>query len=130
MFRSPSTPTSPPVIDAEKNLSIGAIVVYLNQKLPNFPGYVANRVVKKNMAAEKKISRELCLFLNSIGSNQEDISLFHFYPEWDYDNSHRSSDLAVIDVKSYAASNGPAETFFVIEAKRLPTPGKTREREY
>jgi hypothetical protein len=104
------------------------LIVYLDERLPGFPSFLKKRSSAKKIVVEKKISRELCLFLNDIG-NPNKISLFHFYPEWDYEDSHRSSDLAVIDVGTYKNSSSPTETFFVIEAKRLPT-GSGREKEY
>jgi len=113
-------------IDAEKKLALTEIVVYLDEYLPNFPSFFKKKTSIKKIKVEKKISRELCLFLNNVW-DQNKTSIFHFYPEWEYDNSHRSSDFGVIDVRT--ESNKPTETFFVIEAKRLPT-GSGREKEY
>lgn len=129
MVRTPNISTKPPEIDAEKKLSVTSIVEYLDKRLPQFPTAFKKRVLIKPIIAETKITRELCLFLSNLGA--EDVSLFYFYPEWEYDNdnSRRSSDLGVIEVKTYDDSK-PAETFFVIEAKRLPPPRKTRKKEY
>ena len=113
-------------IDADKKLALAQIVAYLDEYLTNFPAFFKTITSTKKIKAEKKISRELLLFLNNVWT-QEKTSIFYFYPEWEYDNSHRSSDLAVINVKT--GGNRPTETFFVIEAKRLPT-GSGREKEY
>ena len=114
-------------VDTERS-AVGSLVEFLDERLPQFPQFFKKQTTTKKIEAEKKISRELCLFLNDI-KNPNRISLFHFYPEWDYEKSHRSSDFGVIDVRTYTDSK-PTEAFFVIEAKRLPTPLTGREREY
>jgi truncated hemoglobin YjbI len=114
-------------IDASLNNSLNELLAYLDEYLKNFPSFFKIKTLIKPIEAEKKISRELYMFLNNVW-DKEKISIFHFYPEWDYDNSHRSSDLAVIDVRTDKSQ--PTETFFTIEAKRLPTGSGEREKEY
>jgi hypothetical protein len=114
-------------IDASLNNSLNELLAYLDEYLKNFPSFFKIKTLIKPIEAEKKISRELYMFLNNVW-DKEKVSIFHFYPEWDYDNSHRSSDLAVIDVRTDKSQ--PTETFFTIEAKRLPTGSGEREKEY
>ena len=124
-----------PEIDAEKKLSVSEIVDYLDKHLPEFPSVFKKKTSIRKIEAEIKISQELCLFLN-FNRQQNEFSLFHFDREWNYEDSQRSSDIGIVDVKTYHSSSKSTQAFFVIEAKRLPTIGtdkktkKSREKEY
>jgi hypothetical protein len=118
-------------IETERSATEG-LLIYLDKKLPAFPAFFKKKTLTEQITAEVKISRELCLFLNDIG-NPNKILLFYFYTEWGNDYSRHSSDFDVINTKTYVDNdNKPTKSFFVIEAKRLPTDfsGKSREKEY
>ncbi len=112
-------------IDTELS-AVKRVIEFLDEHLPNFPAVFKKKTLTKKITAEDKISQELSLFLNS--KHQNNIFLFH--SQYLYHDSTRSSDFGFIDVETYNSSPKPSNAFFVIEAKRLPTPGTGREKEY
>ncbi len=100
-----------------KGKTIDAIVNFLEETLPDFSQDIS-QVVK----AEDDISQECCIYLSRAARS----TFFMFHFQHKYLNSKRSSDFSVISAERFSSK----EPFFVIEAKRLPTPGKIREREY
>ena len=122
-----------PEIDAVKKLSIEMIVVYLDERLPDFPNFFKARFSNTfKTESEPIISQWLCTFLNTFRKANE-VTLFEFGRE--FKESRYAVDFAVIDVKSFKESIKRPKPFFTIEAKRLPPPekdskGNSREREY
>lgn len=128
----PNQTISLPEIDAEKNTSVKKIVEFLNDHLQAFPSFLRNLSGTHQITAEDLISQELCNYLQSLTYDNHGIFMFQFQRK--AMDSSRSSDLGVIlRVGNYL--EGSNREIFLIEAKRLPTPGKdrkgkTREREY
>ena len=50
--------------------------------------------------------------------------------EYDEPESERTDDFGFIKFTSYRKEDENDDAFFVMEAKRLPTPSKSREKEY
>ena len=102
----------------DKNTSTKKISEFLDTCLP---GYLLD--LTADLSHEDDLSQELSIFLNreAIGTR---MFMFHFQHK--YIGSNRSSDLSVISAERYATK----EPIYVIEAKRLPTPGSGREKEY
>lgn len=136
MKKFPLLYSKPPKIDAKKKLSIEMIVVYLDNQLHKFPTFLREKYQnRKKIERETRVSQLLCPFLRNFREVDEYL-LFDFESEWDYEESNRSSDFAVIDVKKFKRSWKLPQPIFTIEAKRLPTTGtdkktkKSREKEY
>jgi hypothetical protein len=100
-----------------KGRTVDSIVSFLDNKLPLFRGDVGINV--KN---EDEISQECCIFLAREARN----SFFMFHFQHKYLGQNRSSDFSIISAEKFSSK----EPLFVIEAKRLPTPGSGRQREY
>lgn len=118
-----------PEIDADKLTSIRKVIEFLDKHLPAFPDIFKIRTLFKKIEGEDLITQELWEYLQNL-ANIDGIFMFQFQRKA-FRFSH-SSDLGVIAVGNlYQLSHA----FFLIEAKRLPTPGKdkkrnSREREY
>jgi len=115
-----------PEIDANKLTSVKKVIEFLDKHLPDFPDDFRPRTANIKTIRENLISRELNIFLNR-RRRQEDIFMFEF--QWEDTESTRSSDLAAITVENQN-SYELTKAFFLIEAKRLPTPGTGRDKEY
>lgn len=99
-----------------------AVVKFLDDKLPEFPKFL--KMQNLSNPNEDLITSNLEMYLQRQARNTDEIFMFQFQaPER---NSKRSTDISVV----YASTFSSTESFFVIEAKRLPTPGSGREREY
>lgn len=118
-----------PEIDAEKLTSIRRVIEFLDKHLPKFPDIFKRKTLSKKIEGEDLITQELYEYLQNL-TYKDGIFMFQFQRKA-FKFSH-SSDLGVIAVGNlYQLSHA----FFLIEAKRLPTPGKdkkgnSREREY
>jgi hypothetical protein len=110
-------------IDTDDNPFIG-LIDFLDCHLPNFPKSFTEIRKAEEIQSEDGISQKLCSFLQDL-TYPNGIFMFQF--QWKYQNSRRSSDIAVISRNPFKPTNNP---FFTIEAKRLPTPGTGREKEY
>lgn len=128
--------SDPPEVDAKKKLSVEMIVAYLDKQLRKFPKFLKEKYKdKKKSEREVRISQILCPFLRNYREVDEYL-LFDFEREWNYEDSARSSDFAIIDVKKFKKSQKLPQPIFTIEAKRLPTTGtdkktkKSRKKEY
>ena len=99
-----------------------AIISFLDLKLSDFPKFLrAQNLPNLN---EDIITSKLEIFLQRQAILSEEIFMFQFQcPET---NSNRSTDMSAV----YASPFSSTESIFVIEAKRLPTPGSGRQREY
>ena len=100
-----------------KGKAIDAIVQFIESSLP---GFISD--LSTGLKNEDDISQECCIYLNRAAQNQ--FFMFHFQHK--YVGSKRSSDFSIISTQQFSSK----EPLFVIEAKRLPTPGTGREREY
>lgn len=109
-------------ITFDKNIIYQELLNFLEANLPDFPEFL--RQNSPNTSAEDEITQLLDTFL-TIKVRERDISLFIFKNQFGYPGTKRSSDIGVI-VQQFSKK----DAFFVIEAKRLPTPGHGREKEY
>lgn len=99
-----------------------AVINFLDLHLSGFPKFLK----EQNLSSlnENIITSKLEIYLQRQARLTNEVFMFQFQcPE---SNSKRSTDMSVI----YASPFSSTESFFVIEAKRLPTPGTGREREY
>lgn len=97
---------------------------FLNCHLPDFPEVFKEITENEEIESEDYISQKLCSFLQNLTYKN---GFFMFQFQWKYIKTRRSSDIAVISRNPFKPTNNP---FFTIEAKRLPTPGTGREKEY
>jgi truncated hemoglobin YjbI len=100
------------------------VIDFLNRHLPDFPNVFKEITKTEKIKSEDYISQKLCSFLQDLTFPN---GVFMFQFQWKYQNSRRSSDIVVISRNPFKPTNNP---FFTIEAKRLPTPGTGREKEY
>jgi len=99
-----------------KGKTVDSIINFLDVKLPGFTSDL--NTTAKN---EDDISQECCIYLDR--EARESLFMFHFQHKYE---GGRSSDFSVISAKKFSSK----EPLFVIEAKRLPTPGTGRQQEY
>lgn len=111
-------------IDApfKKKQSAHAIVEFINTHIPNFPKYFQSL----RRLPENKLNMELYIFLDREARNADPDPAFMFVHEYIIAGSPRQVDIGVINSKRYSDS----KTLFTIECKILPTPGRSREKEY
>lgn len=100
-----------------KGKSIDSIMNFLEAKLPFF-----TKNIQTGLKHEDDISQDCCIFLNR--EARETFFMFHF--QYKYIGQKRSSDMSAISAEKFESK----DPLIVIEAKRLPTPGSKREREY
>lgn len=113
----------------EPDSSVQSVVAFIEIHFEEF----AKKMKGEITASEKALTDKLCKFLNRHASSYP----FFFQhenvenhgtgksPQTDFGTLSRMEEITVED-RSY----GEFESFFSIEAKRLPTPGKSREKEY
>jgi hypothetical protein len=109
-------------ITFDKNIIYQELINFLEANLPDFPNFLKQN--GPTLSNEDEITQLLDTFL-TLKVQERDISLFIFKNQFGYPGTKRSSDIGVI-VQQFSKK----DAFFVIEAKRLPTPGHGREREY
>jgi hypothetical protein len=100
------------------------LINFLNRHLPDFPNVFKEITKTEKIESEDYISQKLCSFLLNLTYPN---GFFMFQFQGKYPNSRRSSDIVVVSRNPFIPTNNP---FFTIEAKRLPTPGTGREKEY
>lgn len=98
-----------------------SLLEFLDKNLKDFPAYKMD--VDKSMDSEDLITQLLDTFLQE--KNREAQLPFIIKNQFKYDTGRRSSDIGILFLKF-----SKKDAFFVIEAKRLPTPGTGREKEY
>jgi hypothetical protein len=109
---------------------------FIEEKIALFPSYISKSFDFQNLPntiqGENKITEQFHRFLNSLERNYKynEISKSDFY-HFIFENQssgegRRSYDIAVILGKE----THNAGKILVIEAKRLPTPGNARKKEY
>lgn len=113
----------------ETDSSINSVVEFIEEHLSDF----ADKIKGETSISEKALTDKLCKFLNRKAGNYP----FYFHhenvedhstgisPQTDIGTVSRSEHLTVGD-RNY----GEFDSFFSMEAKRLPTPGQNREKEY
>lgn len=96
---------------------------FLQKHLPDFPVFLRT-VVDLTTVNEDIITSKLEIYLQRQARVTDELFMFQFqHPEI---GSKRSTDMSVI----YASPFASTESIFAIEAKRLPTPGSGRQKEY
>ena len=116
-----------PEIDADKSTSIKKVIEFLDKNLPQFPSYFKNKTSVIAVEPEDDISQILWVFLERKARSE----FFMVQFQYRYFKTRRSSDFGIIEAEDNH-QNTLDEYFFVIEAKRLPTDfkDKNREKEY
>lgn len=99
-----------------------AILAFLEKHLVDFSAFLKKEIT--STLNEDGITSILDIYLQRQARATDEIFMFQFqYPEV---SSRRTTDMSVI----YAAPYASTKSIFAIEAKRLPTPGSGRQREY
>lgn len=117
------------------NTYVDEVIIFIEQKLSLFPEYIRNSAclqgLSKTIEGEDLLTENLCSFFTS----HEKKYTYQFEKQDNYDfqflnqskgKGHRTNDAGVI----LANTNGSLGKILVIEAKRLPTPGSSRKKEY
>ena len=120
----PTTSFQETEIDNELS-AVEQIIIFLDTYLPNFPSIFKRKFCSEESADENLITQELIYFLEDSRESNK-IPLFRFHHQlYEY---RRSSDIGIINVKAYDCwSPERTKAFFLIEAKRLPSPGRKKE---
>lgn len=125
-----------PKFDIEENKYQKEFISFLENKICEFPNYFYQTVcvqdLQDSIEGENRITEQFHRFLTTKERSytytlisQEDI--YHFVIENQTSGKgHRTYDIAII----LGYENYNKGKILVIEAKRLPTPGKDREKEY
>jgi hypothetical protein len=113
----------------ETDSSIKAVIAFIKEHF--------NLFAEKNKGAtdlnEKGLSQKLCIFLN------RNVNQHPFFFHSDFMEDIESGTSPQVDIGTLSNSErisiadreyGENDSFFSIEAKRLPTPGTNREKEY
>lgn len=100
-----------------KGKAVDSIIRFLDNKLPLFKDDL-----QVGLKHEDEISQDCCIYLNR--EARDTFFMFHF--QYKYIGKKRSSDMSIISANRFESK----VPLIVIEAKRLPTPGSRREREY
>ncbi|TAF75846.1 MAG: hypothetical protein EAZ53_05205 [Bacteroidetes bacterium] len=123
-----------PIIDF--GVFIQELITFIENKLYDFPRFFRNshflQNLPKTIEGENTITENLCscMMERNVGHiyNITNETFYHFdFINQTQGEGHRSYDIGVSLIKTGFGSQGK---FFVIEAKRLPTPGTGREKEY
>ena len=102
--------------------AIQSLVAFLDINISKFPGFLKQtNTISIN---EDGITSKLEIFLQRQSRLDDEIFMFQF--QTPLSTTKRTTDISVL----YTSLFSSVEPFFLIEAKRLPTPGSGREREY
>jgi hypothetical protein len=113
----------------ELDSSICAVVEFIEIHFAEFSIKVNGEIA----TSEKALTDKLCKFLN------RNASAYPFFFQHENVENHASGTSPQIDIGAVSESEqltigdrsyGEFDSFFSIEAKRLPTPGQNREKEY
>lgn len=102
--------------------AIQSLVAFLDINISKFPGFL--KQTNTLSINEDGITSKLEIFLQRQARQGDEIFMFQF--QTPLSNTKRTTDISVLQTSLYSST----EPFFLIEAKRLPTPGSGREREY
>lgn len=101
-----------------------SLLQFIESHLPGFPAYLKS--VDSLLTKENDITQQLFFYLDDkTRTKKTDFIPFRFCNQFGYPNVAYSSDIGVL-VEMFSRR----DAFFVIEAKRLPTPGSDRKKEY
>ncbi len=113
----------------EINSSIKAVIDFIEVNFVEF----AEKVKGETSTSEKALTDKLCKFLN------RNASAYPFFFHHENVEDHSTGSSPQTDIGTLSESNkliigdrfyGEDDSFFSLEAKRLPTPGQNREKEY
>lgn len=136
MSRKISISNNNPKFDIEENKYQKEFISFLENKICEFPNYFCQTIriqdLQDSIEGENRITEQFHRFLTTKERSytytlisKEDI--YHFVIENQTSGKgHRTYDIAII----LGYENYNKGKILVIEAKRLPTPGKDREKEY
>ncbi len=119
----------------DTNTYVNEVVIFIENKLYLFPEYLKNSAILQNISnsieGEDLITENLCSFFSVHEKNyayqfgKQDNYEFQFLNQ-SKEKGHRTNDAGVI----LTNTKGSIGKILVLEAKRLPTPGVNREKEY
>lgn len=134
-MQKPISNSNPFYNNINTNTYIDEVIIFIEQKLNLFPDYIKKSSVLQNLQntieGEDLITENLCVFFTAHKTNytyqfdKQDNYDFQFINQ-SKEKGHRTNDVGVI----LANTKGNLGKILVIEAKRLPTPGSNREKEY
>lgn len=113
----------------ELDASIKGVIEFVDVHFSEF----SNKVKGEISTSEKALTDKLCKFLN------RKVGDYPFYFHHENVENHASGSSPQTDIGTLSKSEhltvgdmsyGEFESFFSLEAKRLPTPGQYREKEY
>lgn len=128
--------------DASQNISSGKLThgIELDSSIKSVVEFIeihfvefSKKVKGEITASEKSLTDKLCKYLN------RNAGAYPFYFHHENVENHASGISPQIDIGTLSESEklligdrsyGEFDSFFSIEAKRLPTPGQNREKEY
>lgn len=102
--------------------AIQSLVAFLDINISKFPGFL--KQTNTLSVNEDGITSKLEIFLQRQARESNEIFMFQF--QTPLANTKRTTDISVLQTSTYSST----DPFFLIEAKRLPTPGSGREKEY
>ncbi len=135
-MQKPDNSNNVPIFDnIDINTYINEVISFIETKLCLFPEFLKSSSILQQLSdtisGEDKITENLCSFF----TRQEKEYTYQIEKQDNYDfqfinqakgKGHRSYDTGVI----LANTKNCSEKILTMEAKRLPTPGSGREREY
>ena len=113
----------------EIDSSIKSVIEFIEIRFSEF----AKKVKGEINSSEKSLTDKLCKYLNRRAS------AYPFYFQHENVENHLSGNSRQTDIGTLSESEqlivgdrsyGEFDSFFSMEAKRLPTPGQNREKEY
>jgi hypothetical protein len=120
----------------DKNRYLKELILFIEEKLVDFPLFLKKSSILQNLPnsieGEDRITENLSEFLNihhlehEYSFIKQDNFVFQFKNQPKL-MGHRKGDLGVVLASTTKGSLG---NVFIFEAKRLPTPGTGREKEY
>ncbi|WP_417943108.1 hypothetical protein [Flavobacterium sp. RS13.1] len=119
----------------DTNTYVNEVILFIENRISHFPQFLKNSSSLQNLSqtieGEDLITENLCDFFTAHEKNytyqfeKQDNYFFQFRNQ-SRGIGHRSNDCGII----LANTRGSLGKILVIEAKRLPTPGNIREKEY
>ena len=128
-----------------KNQAWAKALQLVEKYIAHIPEYIANKINLNNLPVtvegENDISAEICNYFNSLGDNLKTVDIINenelylfclTHQITDESGAMRSNDMgiSVIKRKNNGLPMAGTTPILRIEAKRLPTPGSSRKKEY
>jgi hypothetical protein len=116
-------------------------LVFIESNINDFPLFLSNSSfdangLPKTISVENKITQKIVSFFNSKLENggifkikRNEIYTFHFGNQSEEETGHRSNDASIVIIQK-KPKHKEFDRILCIEAKRLPTPGSRRKKEY